>query len=360
MKRRVIQYGRPTEAKPGRGGELPKEAASHRPGETGPVAVMRARRGPPITRPATDMPSEALPIRERAASTTVGPVGWKAPAGRVHIAFSAADPERWTIGAARRALTRWRVSHRALASAGLAIAAAATGVAGPAMASAEGGGAQRVVIRRTAHGVPHIQASSYRGLGRGYGYAFAQDNICTIADDYVTVNAERSRWFGPRGTSRRLAGESRNLDSDFFWRQIIDSHVVERLLARRPPRGQSVGARHVMRGYVSGYNAYLRQVGGARGVPDPTCRGRGWVRPITTATAYRRVFQLAMATSSDSVIQEIARAQPPRRGPRGSAQGAAAGFTGVPEPISRGPMGGSNAIAVGGDGTRDHRHGLLL
>jgi acyl-homoserine-lactone acylase len=294
---------------------------------------------------------------ERAARTTVGPVGRKAPGGRVHIARSAADVERWTIGAARRALMRWGVSHRALASAGLAIAAVASGVAAPAMASAEGGGAQRVVIRRTPHGVPHIEASSYRGLGRGYGYAFAQDNICTIAEDYVTVNAERSRWFGPRGTSRRLAGESRNLDSDFFWRQIIDSHVVERLLRRRPPRGQSVAARELMRGYVAGYNAYLKRVGGARGVTDPTCRGKAWVRPITTATAYRRLFQVAMALGGDSVIEEIARARPPRRGRQAGRQGSG-GLTGARTGPTSG--GGSNAIAVGRDGVRDHRHGLLL
>jgi acyl-homoserine-lactone acylase len=232
-----------------------------------------------------------------------------------------------------------------------------TGIGGPPLAPADAAAGERVIIRRTVHGVPHIEASSYRGLGYGYGYAFARDNICTIADDYVTVNAERSRWFGPRGTSRRLAGQSNNLDSDLFWRQVIDSRVVERLLARRPPRGQSVAARHLVRGYVSGYNAYLRRVGGARGVRDPRCRGRSWVRPITTATAYRRVFQLAMATSSDSLIREIARAQPPRRGRRASARRAADGFTGA---HAGSPMPASNAIAVGRDGTRDHRHGLLL
>jgi acyl-homoserine-lactone acylase len=235
-----------------------------------------------------------------------------------------------------------------------------SGMAGPPIAPAKGAAGERVVIRRTAHGVPHIQAMSYRGLGYGYGHAFARDNICTIAEDYVTVNAERSRWFGPRGTSRRLAGSSRNRDSDLFWRRVIDSGVVERLLARRPPRGQSVAARDLLRGYVSGYNAYLRRVGGARGVPDPTCRGRSWVRPITTATAYRRVFQLAMATSTDGLIQEIARAQPPRRGQRPSARRAADGFAGAPAPILHSPTGGSNAIAVGRDGTRDRRHGLLL
>jgi acyl-homoserine-lactone acylase len=95
-------------------------------------------------------------------------------------------------------------------------------------------------------------------------------------------------------------------------------------------------------------------------VPDPTCRGKSWVRPITTVTAYRRVFQLAMATSSDSAIQEIARAQPPRPGQRRSARPARQGFTGTLAPIRRSPLGGSNAIAVGRAGTRDRRHGLLL
>jgi acyl-homoserine-lactone acylase len=249
--------------------------------------------------------------------------------------------------------------RRAMMFAGLAAAVVLSGMTAPASALAKGEAAERVTIRRTAHGVPHIEASSYGGLGYGYGYAFARDNICTIADDYVTVNAERARWFGPRGTSRRLAGESRNLDSDLFWRQVIDSRVVERLLARKPPRGQSVAARDLMGGYVSGYNAYLRGVGGARGVPDPRCRGKPWVRPITTATAYRRVFQLAMATSSDSVIQEIARAQPPRRGRRASTRAVAGGFTAAAA-LRRSPMGGSNAIAVGRNGTRDRGHGLLL
>ena len=48
-------------------------------------------------------------------------------------------------------------------------------------------------IRRTAHGIPHILASDYEGAGYGYGYAIAQDNICVLADTYVTVRAQRSR-----------------------------------------------------------------------------------------------------------------------------------------------------------------------
>jgi acyl-homoserine-lactone acylase len=34
-------------------------------------------------------------------------------------------------------------------------------------------------IRRTAHGIPHIKAGDYGSLGFGYGYGFAEDNVCT-------------------------------------------------------------------------------------------------------------------------------------------------------------------------------------
>ncbi len=91
-----------------------------------------------------------------------------------------------------------------------------------------------VLIRRTSYGIPHIQATTYAGAGEGYGYAFAQDDICTMAEDYVTVDAQRSRYFGPAGSyEQRGNGVTvANLDSDFFFQQIIDSGAINRLLAR--------------------------------------------------------------------------------------------------------------------------------
>ncbi|EPN50207.1 penicillin amidase family protein, partial [Pseudomonas syringae pv. actinidiae ICMP 18807] len=52
-------------------------------------------------------------------------------------------------------------------------------------------------IRRTGFGVPHIVADDERGLGYGIGYAYAQDNLCLLANEIVTVNGERSRYLGP-------------------------------------------------------------------------------------------------------------------------------------------------------------------
>jgi acyl-homoserine-lactone acylase len=216
-------------------------------------------------------------------------------------------------------------------------------------------------IRRTAHGIPHIESRTYAGVGYGYGYAFAQDNICPIAEAYVTVNAERSRWFGPdKGYKQRGNGfNPNNLNSDFFFKQIIDSHTVENLLDKPPPLGPLPVIKEAVRGYVKGYNRYLKDVGGTNGISDPTCKGKPWVRPITEGDAYRRFYQLVLLASGDVAIDGIGSAQPP-------TPGLPTGGLPIPE-ITRGlgqnlPVDGigSNAVAVGRKGTRDGKHGLLL
>jgi acyl-homoserine-lactone acylase len=224
-------------------------------------------------------------------------------------------------------------------------------------------GATSAVVRRTAHGIPHIQASNYRGIGFGYGYAFAQDNICPIAEAYVTVRGERSRFFGPTGSyeMRGNGFEANNLNSDFFWKQVQDSKVIERLRAQKPPKGPRPALKQGVRGYVAGYNRYLREVGGSKGVRDPVCKGKPWVRPITVKDAYLRFYQLVLLASQDVAIDGIASAQPPTPpvplpapviSPSSIARGLEERF-----PLD-GP--GSNAVAVGRKGTRDRKHGLLL
>jgi acyl-homoserine-lactone acylase len=223
----------------------------------------------------------------------------------------------------------------------------------------------RVVIRRTEYGIPHIEAKTYEGLGEGYGFAFAQDDLCTIANDYITVDAERSKFFGPseeyvqRGNGVSVS----NLNSDFFFRQIIDSGVIEKLLNLAPPLGLKPEIKELVAGYVAGYNRYLESVGGSAGVPDARCRGAAWVRPITSADAYRRFYQLIELASADVVIGGIAEAAPPAEG---SSTGPPAPEQFAKELSERLPRGGiaggvgSNAVAVGRAGTRDKKHGLLL
>src|SRR5438552_747962 len=104
---------------------------------------------------------------------------------------------------------------------GLVAAALAATLAAPATATAKGYSA---TIRWASHGIPHILAKNWAGLGFGYGYALASQDLCTIADSYVTVRAQRSRFFGPE-SSWVFHGNSttnNNLNSDFFFQKIID------------------------------------------------------------------------------------------------------------------------------------------
>jgi acyl-homoserine-lactone acylase len=229
-------------------------------------------------------------------------------------------------------------------------------------------------IMRTAYGIPHITASGFGSLGYGYGFALASDDLCAMAGDYVTVEGQRSRYFGPNGTYDPLLSPVSNLDSDIFWRSVIASREIPRLLARRSgPDAIGPQLRALISGYVAGYNHYLASVGGPGGVPDPTCRGKPWVQPITTLDAYLRIYQFVDQNGQAANITEIARAQPPAA----TAQPPAASSAAVRHPAAGlarqapglGPLlsaagrpdgAGSNAIAVGSAGARDHQHGLLL
>ena len=240
----------------------------------------------------------------------------------------------------------------ALASA-LLLAVACTAAA-PALAADP-----QATIRRTDHGIPHILASDYAGLGFGYGYAFAQDNICTIAEDYVTVRGERSRFFGPAASySFRANGTTaNNLNSDFFYRRIINAGTIEALLNRAPPAGPRQEIRDGVRGYVAGYNKFLADTGVAK-LSDPTCRGKPWVRPISELDAYRRFYQLTLLASSGVAIDGIGAAQPPT--PTSSASSPSSADV-VTQLQSKLPLGGigSNAVALGSQAT-DNGRGMLL
>src|SRR5437588_9610656 len=136
---------------------------------------------------------------------------------------------------------------------------------------AAGGGRYVAEIRRTAYGIPHILAGDYGSLGYGYGYAFAQDNLCVMADRVITLRGERSRYFGPAVDSGDTLGASTdNLDSDIYYQSLRKSGIVRRLLARPAPLGPTAQARELVDGYVAGYNRYLRDTGVAH-LPDPTC-----------------------------------------------------------------------------------------
>ena len=71
-------------------------------------------------------------------------------------------------------------------------------------------------ILRTTYGVPHIYADNLESLAFGMGYAFAEDNICVLADQIIRFNSERSRFFGPDEIPS--SGDSKNIISDFAYK----------------------------------------------------------------------------------------------------------------------------------------------
>jgi acyl-homoserine-lactone acylase len=223
------------------------------------------------------------------------------------------------------------------------------------------GGGLSATIRTTSHGVPHILASNFAGLGYGYGYAAARENICVLADTYVTANAERSRWFGPDGTySQGGNGASQtNLNSDFFFQRVKDTGVIQRLLDLEPPRGPRPEIKEAVRGYVAGYNRWLRDTG-VENITDPRCDGEPWVRPITEMDAYQRFYQLGLLASQGVAIDGIGGAQPPAgAGPELPDPGEVDQMIG--ELGERLPLGGigSNAYGLGRDATENGR-GMVL
>ena len=228
----------------------------------------------------------------------------------------------------------------------------------PGPVTAAPGGTYDVRIRTTAYGIPHIEAADYASMGYGYGYVVASQTICTLAEAYTTVRAQRSLHFGPdAGYSYRANGSTvNNLNSDFFYRQIIDEGRIEKMLTG--PDAPKREIREGVRGYVAGYNRWLRDVGGAAGITDPACQGAAWVTPITEMDAYRRFYQLALLASSGVAIDGIGAAQPPTPSAPIPAIDGAATADALSREFHKLEI-GSNAVALGKDAT-DTGRGLLL
>ncbi|MFG3697577.1 acylase [Micromonospora sp. NPDC047620] len=227
-----------------------------------------------------------------------------------------------------------------------------TGV--PPAAAQHRDGGYSAEIRRASYGVPHITARDFASLGFGVGYAQAEDNICVIAEKMVTVSAERSRFFGATGPT------DANVRSDLFFRKAIDERTAERLLQgpRDGVHSPSDEVRDQIRGFVAGYNHYLRRTGAAN-LTDPACRAKPWVRPLTELDVWRASWASMVRASSRAVLDGIVAAAPPTAtGPAAvlDAPGAAA----VVASADGAPAGvGSNAYGLGAQATT-HGGGMVL
>ncbi|APA87594.1 penicillin acylase family protein [Paraburkholderia sprentiae WSM5005] len=220
-------------------------------------------------------------------------------------------------------------------------------------------GPYRADIRRTALGIPHIKADDWDSLGYGYGYAQAQDNLCTMAESFVTYRGERSRFFGAdaRPTLGATFGQPDNLNSDFFFRFIVDDAAIARYR-----KSQTDEIRALIDGFVAGYNRYVVDLehGDFPGA-HTACRTAPWLGKINIADVYRRQYAANLAGGEARFINAIATARPPQAVPVPPQSALHDDVVPVDAPLAEfgGQAGiGSNALAFGADAT--HTGSALL
>ncbi|MHC8394722.1 bifunctional acylase PvdQ [Pseudomonas sp. LB3P93] len=202
-------------------------------------------------------------------------------------------------------------------------------------------------IRRTSFGVPHIRAADERGLGYGIGYAYAQDNLCLLANEIVTVNGERSRYFGP---DQMTVEERENQVSDLFFTWLNTPEAVAGFWKAQTPQ-----VRDLVEGYVAGYNRSLTERR-AQGLPQQ-CRGE-WVRDITSQDLVKLTRRLLVEGGVGQFAEALAGATPPQA----VAQVAddVSSFQVADSRMQRFALDrGSNAVAVGSERSFNGR-GMLL
>jgi acyl-homoserine-lactone acylase len=248
----------------------------------------------------------------------------------------------------------------------LALLTAATALPAATAAERSGGPHERpshgglsAVVRYTEYGIPHIVAKDYANLGFGTGWAQAADQVCTLADGFVTVRGERSRYFGADARSDlSLSSAGTNLSSDLYFRGVRRAGTVEKLLAEPAPRGPSRDSKELMRGFAAGYNAWLEQ----NRITDPACRDAAWVRPVTSLDVAVRGFALSVLGGQGRAVDGITAASPPggsAEAPAGQPDADAVARAARELFAADSADMGSNAVAFSGRTTANGR-GLLL
>lgn len=164
-------------------------------------------------------------------------------------------------------------------------------------------------LKRTALGIPHIEADDFGSMGYAYGYAQAEDNLCLLAEDTLTIRGLRARFLGAGGNYQipSNGATTSNLNADFFWRATATDDAIQPLKTGSDPE---VG--EASRGYVAGFNRYLQELrNGEHPGRHEACRGEPWLMPIEEDDMYRRYLRLAVLASSSVFVEGIATAQPP-------------------------------------------------
>lgn len=212
-----------------------------------------------------------------------------------------------------------------------------------------------VRVTRTELGIPHVKAEDWGSLGYGLGYAFAEDNVCALLEDLVTIRGERARHFGRDGSYTIPANGSTasNVDSDFFWKLLATDAAIAPLKTKTVP-----DARQATVGYKDGFNRYIRELkAGEHPGRHAACRNASWLQEIGEDDMYRRYYRLSLLASTSVFVSGVAQAAPPlatasKRAPR-LTRAQLARVDRSQFPFNRELPIGSNMYAIGPQATQD-------
>ena len=191
---------------------------------------------------------------------------------------------------------------------------------------------EAVDVRWTEHGIPHITAQSWEGLGFGFAHSVAKNGVCVLAKELITVNGELSKYFG---------AENGNVNSDAFHRALLNDAKIDQYLGASSDNSNAMDM-----GYARGYNRYIDTH--AEQLPA-SCAGADWVKPIDERDLARLAIGVGIRYGLGRVTDQIATAAPNQ---------AVAALKPIDLTLDVEKI-GSNAYAFGSDLT-DTGRGILL
>ena len=150
---------------------------------------------------------------------------------------------------------------------------------------------ETINVRWTEHGIPHITAQTWEGLGFGFAHSVAQNGVCVLAKELVTVNGELSKYFG---------AENGNVNSDAFHRALLNDAKIDEYLG-----ASSADSNAMDSGYARGYNRYIDTH--ADQLPA-SCAGAEWVKPIDERDLARLAIGVGIRYGLGRVTDQIATA----------------------------------------------------
>ena len=151
---------------------------------------------------------------------------------------------------------------------------------------------KQVQIRWTTHGIPHIKADDWEGLGYGFAHAIATNTICVLAREFVTVRGEQAKYFG---------ATERNVNADAFHRALLHKEKINEYLAYGSSESHELDA-----GYVAGYNNFIDTQAGNM---PASCNNAPWITPIDEGDIAKMALGVGIRYGLGRVTNEIATAQ---------------------------------------------------